>query len=145
MYTCRIFNADMENIKQPVAAAQAQIDRSHYKTIVKTDKHTFVSDEPLTIGGTDSGPSPQELLLASLGSCTAITLRMYIDRKMWIVETITVNMELFEVDGATLIERKLSFEGEISSEQEKRLIQIADSCPIHKMLTGKIIIQTALA
>jgi putative redox protein len=135
----------MENLKEPVARVLAQIDRANYRTLVKTDNHAFIADEPLTIGGTESGPSPQELLLASLGSCTAITLRMYIDRKMWIVENINVNVELFEIEGATLIERQLSFEGELSQEQKMRLVQIADACPIHKMLTGKIIIETGLA
>ncbi|MDB5141523.1 MAG: OsmC family peroxiredoxin [Mucilaginibacter sp.] len=134
----------MENINEPVASVQALIDRAHYRTVIKTDNHTFISDEPLSIGGADAGPSPQELLLASLGSCTAITLRMYIDRKMWVVDNIAVNLQLFEVDGATLIERQLSFEGELSEEQKKRLVQIADACPIHKMLTGKIIIETGL-
>jgi putative redox protein len=134
----------MENINEPVASVQAQIDRSHYRTLIKTDNHTFIADEPLAIGGADVGPSPQELLLASLGSCTAITLRMYIDRKMWVVDNIAVNLELFEVGGATLIERQLSFEGELSEEQKKRLVQIADACPIHKMLTGKISTETGL-
>ena len=135
----------MENLKEPVASVSAQIDRAHYRTLIKTDNHSFISDEPLTIGGADSGPSPQELLLGSLGSCTAITLRMYIDHKMWVVEHIRIKLDLFEVDGATLIERQLSFEGELSDEQKKRLVQIADACPIHKMLTGKIIIETGLA
>ncbi|HEY4197323.1 MAG TPA: OsmC family protein [Mucilaginibacter sp.] len=134
----------MESLKEPVATVSAQIDRTHYRTLIKTDNHSFISDEPVTIGGADTGPSPQELLLASLGSCTAITLRMYIDRKMWIVESIKVNVELFEIEGATLIERQLSFEGELSDEQKKRLVQIADACPIHKMLTGKIVIETGL-
>jgi putative redox protein len=142
--TYRIFNAAMENIKEPVTSAQAQIDKSHYRTVVKIDNHSLISDEPLTIGGTDAGPSPQGLLLASLGSCTAITLRMYIDRKMWAVDNITVNLTLFELDSTTLIERQLSFEGELSDEQKKRLIQIADACPIHKMLIGNIAIETGL-
>lgn len=143
--TCRIFSAEMESIKeQAVTSVQAQIDRSHYRTIVKIDDHIFISDEPVTIGGANEGPNPQGLLLASLGSCTAITLRMYIDRKMWIVDNITVSLQLFEVDGVTLIEKQLKFKGELSDEQKKRLVQIADACPIHKILTGKISIETAL-
>lgn len=134
----------MENIKRPVSTIQAQIDRSHYRTVITTSDHSFITDEPLTAGGTDTAPSPQELLLASLGGCTAITLRMYIDRKMWIVDDITVNVELFEIDGAKLIELQLSFKGELSDEQRQRLVQIANACPIHKMLTGKTIIQTSL-
>jgi putative redox protein len=135
----------MENIKEAVTSVQAQIDRSHYRTVVKIDNHTLISDEPVTVGGMNEGPHPQGLLLASLGSCTAITLRMYIDRKMWVVDDITVNLQLFEVDGVTLIEKQLSFKGELSDEQKKRLVQIADACPIHKILTGKISIETALA
>lgn len=134
----------MESIKEPVTSVQAQIGRSHYRTVVKIDNHTLISDEPITIGGMNGGPHPQGLLLASLGSCTAITLRMYIDRKMWVVDDITVNLQLFEVNGATLIEKQLRFKGELSDEQKKRLVQIADACPIHKVLTGKINIETSL-
>jgi putative redox protein len=135
----------MENLKEPISTIQAQIDRSHYSTTVKMATHTLVTDEPLKAGGADAGPSPQELLLASLGSCTAITLRMYIDRKMWVVEKITVNVELFEIDGVKLIELHAGFEGELSDEQNKRLLQIAEACPIHKMLTGNTVIKTRLA
>ena len=127
----------MENVK-PVISVQTQIGTSHYDTIVKIDDHTFISDEPISVGGANEGPHPQGLLLASLGSCTAITLRMYIDRKMWAVDEITVNLQLSEVDGVTTIEKQLSFKGDLSDDQKKRLIQIADACPIHKILTGKI-------
>jgi putative redox protein len=140
----RIFNTDMENIKEPIAAIKAKINQSHYQTVIEIDHHVFISDEPIKAGGKDEGPNPQGLLLASLGSCTAITLRMYIDRKMWVVDDITVNLELFKIDGTTLIEMQLNFTGELTDEQKKRLVQIADACPIHKMLTGKIIIETGL-
>jgi len=134
----------MENIKEPISTIQAQIDRSHYRTVITTNNHTLVTDEPIKAGGADTGPSPQELLLASLGSCTAITLRMYIDRKMWVVENITVNVELFEIDGIKLIELHLNFDADLSDEQNKRLLQIAEACPIHKMLTGNTVIKTRL-
>jgi putative redox protein len=134
----------MENTKEPVSTIQAQIDRSHYRTVITTNKHSLITDEPLAAGGTDTAPSPLDLLLSSLGGCTAITLRMYIDRKMWVVDDITVNVELFEIDGAKLIELQLSFEGELSDEQRQRLVQIANACPIHKMLSGKTVIQTIL-
>ena len=133
----------MENVK-PVISVQTQIGTSHYDTIVKIDDHTFISDEPITSGGMNAGPQPQGLLLASLGTCTAITLRMYIDRKMWAVDNITINLQLFKVDGNTLIEQQLIFDGDLSDDQKKRMLQIADACPIHKMLTGKISIESAL-
>jgi len=134
----------MENKKEPVSTIQAQIDRSHYRTVITTNKHSLITDEPLAAGGTDTAPSPLELLLSSLGGCTAITLRMYIDRKMWVVDNIIVNVDLFEIDGAKLIELQLSFKGELSDEQRQRLVQIANACPIHKMLSGKTVIQTNL-
>lgn len=135
----------MDNIKDSLLTAQAIIDRSHYQTIIKVDNHVVIADEPIAIGGQETGASPQGLLLASLGSCTAITLRMYIDRKMWAVDEITVDLELFSVPGGTLIERQLSFKGELNDDQRKRLVQIADACPIHKMLTGSIRVETELA
>jgi putative redox protein len=143
-FFCRIFNRTMENDKEPISSVQVQTDHAHYRTLVKMDRHMLISDEPATIGGGDEGPSPQELLLASLGSCTAITLRMYIDRKMWSVDHITIALDLFEADSGTIMERQLNFEGDLSDEQKQRLVQIADACPIHKMLVGKIEIETGL-
>jgi putative redox protein len=130
--------------KESVATAVAQIARTKYQTIVTSQNHTIVADEPATLNGTDTGMNPYSLLLASLSSCTVITLRMYIDRKMWIVDEITVNVEIFKVEGGTLIERQLSFNGELNDEQKQRLVQIADACPIHKLLVGNIMIETAL-
>src|ERR1700753_2885321 len=102
----------MDIIKDSISAAQAIIGKSHYQTLVKVDNHTIISDEPIGIGGEGPGVKPQGLLLASLGSCTAITLRMYIDRKMWIVEEITVDVELLDIDGEQVLEKQLSFKGE---------------------------------
>lgn len=135
----------METSKESVASVAAKIEKTHYQTIIKIDNHTLIADEPVTIGGMDTGPTPDGLLLASLGSCTAITLRMYINRKMWAVEHITVNLELFRTEGITLIERRLSFDGELSPEQKVRLVKIADACPIHKLLTNQVNIVTDLA
>lgn len=134
----------MENIKEPITTVKAQIDQSHFRTIVQTVNHTIITDEPLAVGGADAGPSPQDLLLASLCGCTAITLRMYIDRKKWIVDHISVDAELFKTDSFPLIKLWLMIEGELSVEQRKRLIQIAEACPIHKLLTGKTVIETSL-
>lgn len=134
----------MENIKEPITTVKAQIDQPHFRTIVQTANHTIITDEPLAVGGADAGPSPQDLLLASLCGCTAITLRMYIDRKKWIVDHISVDAELFKTDSFPLIKLRLMIEEELSVEQRKRLIQIAEACPIHKLLTGKTVIETSL-
>lgn len=129
---------------KPVVCAQTRIDKAHYQTSTTIDGHTVISDEPPEKGGADTGVNPHGLLLAGLGSCTAITLRMYIDRKMWLVDEIAVNLELFKTEDGYLIEMQVSFQGELNDDQRKRLIQIADACPIHKMLTGNINITTAL-
>ena len=88
--------------------------------------------------------SPFELLLASLSSCTAITLQMYINRKMWIVENITVDMQMFPTETGTFIKSSINFKGNLTDEQKKRLEHIADVCPVHKILTGDISIETAI-
>lgn len=126
----------------PAATASAHIEREHYKTTIRSGNHTVYADEPVTNNGQDIGMSPSQLLLASLGACTSITLRMYIDRKMWVVDEISVELELFKTESGTLINRKISFQGNINQEQHDRLIQIANQCPIHKLLTGNIQIAT---
>lgn len=134
----------MEIKKEFIESAQAQIGRSQYQTIVTSAKHSLIADEPESTDGTDTGMSPFSLLLASLGSCTAITLRMYINRKMWLVDEITVAMELFNVADGILIERQLGFKGDLTEVQKQRLIEIADACPIHKILIGNVMIDTRL-
>ena len=130
--------------EEPIATAQAQTGRTKYQTIVKSGGHQLLVDEPEEVGGANAGMDPQGLLLASLGSCTAITLRMYVDRKIWPVDEITVNLELYKTETGTLIKRLLNFKGEISAIQKDRLIQIANACPIHKILIGNIDIESVL-
>jgi putative redox protein len=127
-----------------VASLTAQIGHSKYQTIVSNGTHSIIVDEPEIIEGGNTGMEPHGLLLGSLGSCTAITLRMYINRKMWPVDDITVNLELFKNETGVIIKRWLSFKGELSDVQRVRLLQIADACPIHKILMGSIIIETGL-
>lgn len=127
-----------------VADASARIGQAKYQTIITSDNHTIIADEPAIMEGADTGISPYGLLLGSLASCTAITLRMYINRKMWIVDEIGVNVEMFKTEDGVTIESQLSFKGELTNEQLKRLVTIADACPIHKLLTGNIIINTSL-
>jgi putative redox protein len=125
-----------------IASATAQIGHTKYQTIVSSGGHNVIVDEPETIEGGDTGMEPHGLLLGSLGSCTAITLRMYINRKMWPVDEITVDLELFKTETGVTIKRWLNFKGELSDIQRNRLLQIADACPIHKILTGSIHIET---
>jgi putative redox protein len=134
----------MQADKEFVVDASAVIGRVQYQTIVKSGNHSIIVDEPVTDGGMDSGMTPYNLLLASLASCTVITLRMYINRKMWVIDEIRVKLELFKTPEGIFIDSKLEFSGELTDAQRARLITIADACPIHKILVGNIAINTSL-
>lgn len=125
-----------------------EIGKDKYRTEVRASGHTVIADEPVAVGGQDLGMNPNEFLLASLGTCTAMTLRMYADRKMWAVDGITVDLTMDTVKGTeqqtTFIKRHIKIDGDIDEEQRQRMLQIADSCPLHKTLTNPIIISTNL-
>lgn len=135
----------MDTETTSIAQANARIARAKYQTIAGSGQHSIIIDEPTDIGGGDTGMNPFGLLLSSLGSCTVITLRMYIDRKMWVVDEISVELEAFAVEGGHLIQSKLDFKGDLTTEQISRLLTIANSCPIHKVLAGNITMETAIA
>lgn len=114
---------------------------SNYKTKIFADGHFIYADEPEELGGTNEGMTPGALLLASLGSCTAITIRMYADRKEIPLDGIKIHLTICpedEMDKRTVIERKIEFLGDLDEEQRKRLMIIADKCPIHKILSNPI-------
>jgi putative redox protein len=134
----------MQADKEFVVDASAVIGRVQYQTMVKSGNHSIIVDEPVTDGGMDSGMTPYNLLLASLASCTVITLRMYINRKMWVIDEIRIKLELFKTSEGIFIDSKLEFSGELTDTQRARLITIADACPIHKILVGNITINTSL-
>ncbi len=123
----------------------ATIGKDHYKTELMTSGHQTIVDEPEELGGTNLGPAPGELLMISLASCTAITLRMYADRKKWNVEKIRVEVAFEKAQYKTIFKREISFEGDLDDDQRARLLQIANSCPVHKTLTKPIEIETVLA
>jgi putative redox protein len=126
--------------------AITELDRSNYRTKIYSGGHFIYADEPADLGGTDEGMSPGALLLASLGSCTAITVRMYADRKEIALESIKIELAICKEDQITketTITRKIEFVGDLTSEQRERLLQIADKCPIHKLLSNPIKILTS--
>ena len=121
--------------------AITELDQSRFKTKVYAGGHLIYADEPKELGGTDEGMSPGALLLASLGSCTAITIRMYADRKEFPLEAIKIDLAICkeeEITKETTISRKIELLGPITPEQRERLLQIADKCPIHKLLSNPI-------
>ena len=123
----------------------ASIGKDHYETKMRFGKHELIADEPEHIGGTDKGPSAGTYLKMSLAACTAITLRMYADRKGWEVEEFIVKVDYHQQDGVTHFERRIEVRGHLDDKQRKRMLQIANLCPIHKTLSGPIEIETQLA
>lgn len=123
----------------------ANIGTEKYYTKVKAGAHTIFTDEPKFLGGEDKAMNPFELLAASLATCTAATLRMYIDRKKWKAEQIevSVKMNYNKEESFTNFDRIISFEGAAFSESEiDDLYEIANRCPVHKVLEGQVGITT---
>src|SRR5690606_25048459 len=121
-----------------------------FTTEVKTPSHHLVADEPEAVGGDNQGPTPYDLLMASLGTCTAMTLRMYADRKKWPLKEVTVFLNHDKVhvediqnskDSSAKIsrfERIIEVEGDLDDSQTKRLLEIANKCPVHRTLQETI-------
>jgi putative redox protein len=127
-----------------MARGIAHIGRDIYRTTLEVSGHTLVADEPARNGGADAGPAPYDYLLAGLGACTAITLRMYADRKQWPLEAVDVALHLTHGDdGALLVKRTLAFSGALQPEQKSRMAEIAERTPVTLTLKAGVRIDTS--
>jgi putative redox protein len=128
--------------------------RGRFQQEVTVGPHRFLADEPVDVGGLDSGPGPYDLVLAGLGACTAMTLRLYAERKALALEGVTVELSHAKIHAADCescetkegmidrIERVIALAGRLDADQRRRLMEIADKCPVHRTLTSEVDIRT---
>ncbi|HVU21366.1 MAG TPA: OsmC family protein [Rhizomicrobium sp.] len=125
-----------------MARAQAKIGTVDFRTTITAGRHELIADEMPALGGADAGPAPYEYLLAGLGACTAITLRMYAERKKWPLEALEVSLHYERKGDMQRIERTLRFTGALDESQRARLADIAERTPVTLTLKGGVPIAT---
>jgi putative redox protein len=128
-----------------------------YETSIATEKHSWTADEPIELGGTDSGPSPYELLLSAVGACIVITVQMYAGRKAWPLDSVKVELEFNRVHAADCsdcekqrgfvseISTRIALSGSLTEEQRGRILEIAGKCPVKRSLEGEVKFRAALS
>jgi putative redox protein len=138
------------------AEVLARLDEGPFLTELLAGDHHLIADEPLSVGGTNLGPSPYELLTAGLGACTAMTIKMYVDRKGWPLEEVKVHLnydnnyaedcENCETEDRKIgrFERVVEVKGNLDEKQKERILQIANKCPVHRTLEQGVTIHTSL-
>lgn len=128
-----------------MARAKAQIGKVRYTVRIDASGHKIIADEPKSNGGANTGPAPYDLLLSGLGACTAITLRMYADRKKWDLQSLRVDLHYIREGDQERIERRLHLFGNLSDEQRTRIAEIAERTPVTLTLKRGLPIKTELA
>lgn len=161
-WAARYLDSDTREAFQP----DLSVKNPEFDTVVRTEEglrteimangFPLLADEPESVGGTNLGPTPYDLLTASLGACTSMTLRMYADRKHWPLESVTVDLKYRKIHAEDCaqceteegkidhIEREITLEGVLDDDQRKRLLEIADRCPVHRTLHSEIHIESRL-
>jgi putative redox protein len=139
-----------------VAKGELRVEEGDRKFLrrLHADDHSWLADEPEAVGGSNRGPDPYELLLAALGACTSMTLRMYANRKRWSLDDVVVDLahqrehaeDCKDCDEAErrveVLTRRIRVVGDLDAEQRARLLEIADRCPVHRTLEGDLQIRT---
>ncbi len=156
-WASRYINIDEKKPIKPKKQVAVRIGQDGYTTDITNGRHQLVADEPEDIGGNDYGPSPYDLLLSSLGACTAITLRMYADRKNWDLKEVLIQLD-HKKDYAKdcdkceskdskidYIDRHIELSGDLTEDQREKLIEIAEKCPVHRTIKSEVKINTLLS
>jgi putative redox protein len=129
-----------------VADASARIGTKRYHVELQAGRHALAADEPAENGGADTGPAPFGLLLSGLGACTAITLRMYADRKRWPLEGVDVQLAYTVKDRATRwIDQQITLRGPLEDDQRARLTEVAEKTPVTRAVRADTEIRTTIA
>lgn len=123
-------------------------DGKYAQVISIGGRHVLTADEPVAVGGDDTGPGPYDLLLSSLGACTSMTLRMYADRKKWPLDHVSVALRHAKADDGEgkvdLIDREITITGDLDATAREKLLEIADKCPVHRTLHGEVRVKTVV-
>lgn len=129
------------------------INRDGLRTEISAGDHSLLADEPAGLGGTGAGPTPYDYLVGALGACTAMTVRMYADRKDWPLESVTVRLSHEKIHARDCadcetqngkidrIEHEVELEGDLDEDQREKLLEIAAKCPVHRTLASETIIE----
>lgn len=132
----------MAESMRPVRTSKASAGSIAHRLAIGA--HVLLSDEPVAAGGDDLGPEPHELLDAALAACTALTLMLYARRKSWRLESVEAEVGHDQADGVYRMRRDIRLVGELAPDQRGRLLEIANKCPVHRTLSGRIEITSAL-
>ena len=130
--------------------------KNGFRTEINADGHSLIADEPISVGGSDTGPTPYDYLVTALGSCTSMTLRMFADRKGWPLDAVTVRLRHQKIHASDCvqcetkdekidhIEREIELAGPLTADQGRKLLAIADKCPVHRTLHSEVSVKTWL-